>query len=249
MNYKAIIIDDETINLQLLQGLLAKYCPDLNIVATATNVNDGIEVILQHKPNILFLDIEIHGKTGFDILELIDDNAIQVILVTAFEKYTLKAFKYAVVDYLLKPIAIEELISAVSRCKARLLELQKQKDTIPPPDNEPEFIIVHQKDSIEIIKVIDIVHLDSSAGYTEIYTAQNRKILSSKSLSETEKLLPASKFFRVHNSHIVNFNHVLKLIRSKFGTLQMTNGSEIPISQTWRDEVHKRINLKTHTKD
>lgn len=133
MMIPAIIVDDDRINIKFLSNLILTYCPEISIVETATNVEDGIKALVLHKPQLLFLDIEIHSQTGFDILNLFEDASIQVIFITAHEKYAIKAIQYEVVDYVLKPIKIEDLLAAVKRCKVRLQSLQNQdKNTIQP---------------------------------------------------------------------------------------------------------------------
>lgn len=235
MPYPAIIIDDEALNISMLESIIEKFCPDIEVVASAANVSDGLQHIIAHKPKILFLDIELEDKTGFEILNLVKHPEMQVVLVTAFEQYTLQAFKYGVVDYLLKPIHIEELVAAVQRCINRITR-------VPPPPNT-QFLTVPQKDGTERIPFVDIIHFDANKGYTDIYTIHNKKIVSSRTLTDTEALLTPDLFFRVHHSHIVNNMHVRKLLRGANGSLLMSNGAEIPISYANRQDVLKWLGM------
>lgn len=244
MIYRSIIIDDDRINIDFLTELLRAYCPDVQVVATSTNTEDGLKKIIQHKPQILFLDIEIHDKTGFDVLKLVQDPGMQVILITAYERYAIQAIKMGVLDYVLKPVKVEELMSAVARCREKL---QRPGMVAEEPNVDTalqkEYLSIPHKDHIELILLSDIIHLDASGGYTEVYMVGNKKILSSRSLKENEDQLPVSLFLRVHNSHIINIRHINKLHRGKQGILIMNNGNEIPISTSRRKEVNERFHL------
>lgn len=243
MSISAVIVDDERINIKLLAGLIKNYCPDVEIVDTATNVNDGIKAVVRHKPQILFLDIEIHDKTGFDILKVIDEPSLQVVLITAYEKYAVQAFKYSVVDYLLKPIRIEDLVVAVKRCKARIQELKDNAANNNLLNEETDVLGIYEKDNITLLRFHEIIYLGAKGSYTEIGTNNNKKYVSSRSLKENEETLPANLFIRVHNSFVVNVHHIMKCIRNKNGLLVMRDGSNIPISASRKKEVYEKLHF------
>jgi len=243
MIYRSIIIDDDRINIDFLTELLRTYCPDVEVVATATNTEDGLKKIVQHKPQFLFLDIEIHGKTGFDILKLVQDPNMLVILITAYERYAIQAIQYGVQDYILKPVKVEDLMNAVARCREKAKRMVEQTE-VHRPEAAPlkEHLSIPHKDQIELVLFSDIIHLEALGGYTGIHTIDKRKIITTRSLKENEEQLPPAQFLRVHNSHIINVRHIQKLVRVKFGVFIMSNGSSVPISSARRREVGERFN-------
>ncbi len=236
----AIIIDDDSLNIDLLTELLKKYSPDVNILATATNVEDGIEIIVKHKPALLFLDIELHGLTSFDILAAIPDTKAHIIFVTAHKQYAIDAFKYYTVDYLLKPIKIQQLLLSIHKYKQLFVHDNSAHTSVK---RETSFLSVSQKDHIELIRVEDIIYLEASNTYTKIYTKDNKVHLSTKTLKENETNLIKSNFVRVHHSFVINIAYIDKYIRSKTGTLLLNNGVEIPISASKKKEISDLLNL------
>jgi two-component system LytT family response regulator len=230
-------------NIKLLSSLIKSYCPDLDIVSTATNVEDGIKKIINDKPQLLFLDIEIHDKTAFDILKVIDNKEIQIIFITAYEKYAIQSFKYSIVDYILKPVKIESLIDAVNRCKLRIEEFKQVVVPKQTSNSQVEFLTVHQKEHIEVLRLEDIIHLQALGNYTEICTTERKKIISSRSLKENEEHLPDSIFLRVHNSHIINISFIEKVVKNKNGSIKLKTGEEIPISTARKKDVYDRLHL------
>lgn len=237
---KALIIDDDKLNCKLIHNLLKKYCPDVLIAGTAYTVESAIEQIAHHKPNLLLLDIELHDKTAFEILNTIEPEQIEVVLITAHVKYAPQSFKYHVTDYLLKPIQITELVNAIRTCKKNLD--QKSLPPVPVQDDiNPKFIAVPNNEQVELIDITTIVRLESNNNYTTIYSSSNDPIVSSKSIKDYEQRLPSSLFFRVHNSHIVNLKCITKYIRSKNGSLILSDGSVVPISAGKKKELTDKI--------
>jgi two-component system LytT family response regulator len=243
MTYPTILIDDDRLNIDFASQLLTTYCPDLNIVATATNMEDGLAAIVKLQPKILFLDIEIHDRTGFDLLRLVRAQTdMEVVMITAHERYAIQALREGVTDYLLKPLKVDELMNAVARCRTRIsdsLAARSGSPVAPPRD----FLSVPHKDHVELIPISDIIHLQAIGGYTEIYIDKKRKMLSSRSLKENEDILPSPQFLRVHHSHIVNTHHIQRYLRTKTGAFRMTNGDEVPISSARKRDVSERFHL------
>ena len=243
VTYTAIIIDDEKININLLSKLINRCCPDIEIVATASNFENGIEAILQHKPALLYLDIEIHGKTGFDLLKCVDTSNMCVIMVKGYEKYAIQAIKSWVSDYILKPVQINDLIEATNKCIAQIQQKLAQNQVKEDPNLYTDFISIHHKDHIEIVKLEDIIQLESIGGCTQIHIIPDKMYTSSKSLKFYEKQLPPHIFLRTHNSYIVNIHHIVKYLKGRYGTLLMINDIEIPISLPKKKEVSDRLGL------
>lgn len=236
----ALLVDDDYSNNELLRVFLAKYCPSVFVIGTAESVDEALEAIQQVKPDLLFLDIELHGRTAKDILEVIDTNRIMVILLTAYEKYAIEMYKYNIIHYLLKPLEITQLISAVNKASKLFASIQK-------PDKQTEdqeldkFIALPDKEYLNIVKMDDIIRLEASSNYTNIKLNTGKTILSSRTLKEYEDALPKNIFLRVHHSHIVNLKYVTKYLRTKNGSLVFEDGSEIPISANRKKVLTERI--------
>ena len=237
---KAIIIDDNLVNIDLVANLVKKYCPDVSVVAECDNVETAVQKIKKLKPHILFLDVELHEKTAFDVLAQINDHFIQVILITAYEKYAIPSYKFNVTDYILKPIQITEFVAAVQKCKRNL---EKPAKTTISNEVEPRYIAIPNNEEIEMIEPQNIIHLDANGNYTWIYSEGKKPYLASKTLKEFEIKLSTKFFIRVHASHIINIRHIQKFYKSKNGSVQMNNGNIIPISANRKQELLDRIIL------
>jgi two-component system, LytTR family, response regulator len=237
---KAVLIDDDELNIILLQNLLSKYCPTVKVLGTATNVESALELVMNKQPDVLFLDIELHNLNATDLLNSLDLEKIQVIVISAHEKYALKMHKYPVTDYLLKPLQITELISSVNKAQ-RLLEKWRQAGLTNREHSASQYIALPERDHLNITNMQEIIRLEASGNYTKIITRDDKTIISSKTLGEYEGMLPDHQFLRVHHSHIVNLQYVSKYIRTKNGSLILKNGMEVPISANRKRDVTERI--------
>lgn len=237
---RAVLVDDDKLNSDLLINLLNKYCPGVIITGTAETVDEALEVIVATTPDLLFLDIELHNRSAKDILNSIDLDKIQIILITAFDKYALEMYKFHVVDYLLKPLAITDLISAVNKA-FKNIEKNKIADVNQLQQTSERYIALPEKDHMNITRMNDIIRLEAKNSYTQVFTKDHKSIISSKSLSDYEDLLPRHLFIRVHNSHMVNIKFILRYLRTKNGSLVMVDNSEIPISANRKKEVTEHI--------
>lgn len=237
----AIIIEDDFLNIDLIKNLCQKYAPEVNILGAADNVNEGIEMLVNLKPDLLFLDVEIHNQTAFDILNSINLNQLIIVMVTAHEKYALQALKANVADFLLKPVSILEFTKSMEKCLSIFQEQHKDIDSKSHTSQEVKHISIPYKEHIEIIQVDDILHLEAKGSYTIITTISNIQHTSSKPLKEYEARLPLNLFLRVHNSHIINVEGVSKYLRSRTGSLLLKNNTEVPISASRKNEVHERL--------
>ena len=238
----AVLVDDDDLNIILLENLLGKYCPSVNIIGQANCVEEALEVIIKTRPDIVFLDIELHNQTASDLLNAIDLETLQVVIISAFEKYALKMHKYPVTDYLLKPLLITDLISAVNKAQKNIeKEKNKQGDNNATSEKAEKYIAFPEKDHLSITNADEIIRLEAKGNYTKVVTKDEKSILTSKSLGDYEELLPRHKFMRVHNSHIVNLQYVSKYLRTKNGSLVLIDGTEVPISANRKKEVTERI--------
>jgi len=245
---RTIIIEDEQKSREMLAAIVEKNCPDLSVVGLAKNVKEGVEMIQNLKPELVFLDISMPDGSGFDLLEQVTGHKFDLIFATASDAHAIKAIKYSACDYLLKPIDMEELQVAVAR-------VVKKKNAIPNMENL-QFLIQHLKRSdehfqkitlptgnaYEIVNVKDIVRCEADGSYTTFYLSDKRKLMISAGLKHYEELLPEKDFIRVHHHHLINMNHVIRFLKEDGGYAIMSDGSKIEISRRKKETFMERLN-------
>jgi two-component system LytT family response regulator len=242
----AIIIEDEKSNIDNLILILHKYCSNVEIIATAENVITGIDVLKKHKPDLVFLDIEMPFGNGFEILESLPEISFEVIFITAYNHYAVKAIKFCALDYLLKPINVFELQSAIDRVekvmrrKAEDVRIQNFVQNLTNPQQDKK-IALPTSSRIDFFSVSSIIRCKGENTYTSFFIVNHNEILVSKNLKEYEQLLSEFSFIRVHQSHLVNVNHVKAYDKSDGGYLVMSDNSEIPVSRQKKDIVQKEL--------
>lgn len=242
----AVLIDDERNALDVLSSQLDKYCPEVTVKKKCQSGEEGINAILNIKPDLVFLDIEMPKVNGFEVLNQTKSHAYKVIFTTAYDQFAIKAFKYSAVDYLLKPIDIEELKSAVEKISlqnqndvnARIQSLFEQMSNVKPKSFK---IALPLGEGYEMVAFSNIVRCESESNYTTVYLADKRKITLSKTLKDVEENLVGSSFFRIHNSHLINTDFINKFYKGDGGYLVMDDGSQIPISRNKRDEFYEFV--------
>ncbi len=254
MPYPALIVDDEKNGRENLSGLISKYCPQLKIVAEAASVAEAIQKIGEFQPRIIFLDIEMPNGNGFKLLEHFKTFPFEVIFVTAYDNYAIKAIRFSASDYILKPINLNELISAVEKvCTHISLQTENERirqlyqNTINPANAR---IGIPVSDRIEFVEVKTIIRCQGESNYTHLYFTEKKPLLVAKSLVEFEELLADHGFIRVHKSHLVNMNHVISISKNDGGTLILSNGDSILISRRRKDfvaESLKCMSIKSFT--
>lgn len=237
----AIIVDDEEFARENLRILLEDYCPQVRVDGLASSASQARQMIEEHNPDLVFLDIMMPGEDGFMFLKSIEDRRFQVIFTTAFKDYALRAIKESAIDYLEKPIDIDDLQSAVGKAE----ELISQKKTTRVSDgrlskilenivltNSVEKTIVPTKDGLAIVKNTDIIHLEAFENYTTLYLAGGKRYVSSKSIKAFEDKLDPNMFFRVHKSHIINIAHHLKEFNRSEGNIAvLSDGTQVPVAR------------------
>jgi len=252
MSLNALIVDDEFHARSNLEMLLENYCDDINIVGSASSPSEARVVLNQNKVDVVFLDIKMPGEDGFQFLSSLDKKDFAVVFITAYNEYALDAFKADAVDYLEKPIDIDELIDAVEKIRKiknsekplamneDLIDLIK---SVVNKQMDFEKTSIPTKDGLVIVNNQDIVHLEASESYTTIYLVDGKKYLSSKNIKVFEENLNPNIFFRTHKSHIINFAHHLKEFNRSLGNLAvMSNGKQIPVSRRKLTEFLSKIN-------
>lgn len=236
---KALIIDDEENARSNLKILLNDYCPEVNVLAEAGSADEARRLIDEHQPELLFLDINMPNEDGFELLSSIQQKNFSVIFITAHNQFALKALKAGAIDYLEKPIDIEDLQKAVSKVSNKTSDgenvdygmiknlLQEYKN-----DSKSDIIAVPTLSGYEIIKVEDIIHLEADESYTKIFLTSGKKCTSSMTIAKYEKVLDDNIFYRVHKSHIINTRHHLKEFNRHEGNVAiMDNGEAIPVAR------------------
>ncbi len=247
---RAIIIDDESRSLKLLINLLSDYCKEVEIIGTANNVKEGYDLIQNKMPDVLFLDIEMQRETGFDLLLKFNEIPFDIIFTTAFQQYALQAIKFSALDYLLKPIDVEELklaLAKVAKNKYRN-ELSQKFDTLinnlKHPKSEQIQLALPSSDGLTIVQIQDIIYLRSDRQYTLFQLKSGEKIVTSKNLGEYEDLLLEHNFFRVHHSALINLNEIKKYVRGDGGLVLMSNGESIEVSKRKKEHFLKQFTKK-----
>lgn len=242
----SILVDDEIHNLENLEHLVKNHCPMISIVSKATSVDEALQQISQHKPDLIFLDIEMPHKNGFDLLDEVSEIDFEVIFVTAYDQYALKAIKSCALDYLLKPINTSELASAVNKVYSLVLEKrenQKLKLLVENLKNinEPNKIALPTAEELYFVSVTDIVRCKGENNYTLFFLHDNRSILVSRTLKEWDELLSEHGFIRTHQSHLVNSMHVKSFVKKDGGYILMKDGSRVSVSKHKKENTLKAL--------
>lgn len=239
---KTIIIDDEPHCIDRILSFIERYPNIFQVLATCNTVEEALDVVPTLKPDLVFLDIKIHNKTGFDFLKAIDQVDFKIIFTTAFDKYAIKAFKFSAFDYLLKPIDYHDFIDAIERLKTKInnsnIENQIKNLLINLKPKQKKIITIPSLTGFDTITVDDIIHLEADTNYTHIFT-KDRKILVSKPIKFYEDLLDDNTFIKTHKSHLININHVKKYFKGKRSYVLMSNNRNVPISVRRKDEFLK----------
>lgn len=245
---KAIIVDDEKSNIENLTLLLQKYCPQINLLGAALEVDSAVELINLHMPDVLFLDIQLGNRSGFDLLRLLPSKALEVIFITAFDKYGIEAIKFAALDYLLKPVSIPELIVAVKKAEEKVLARERNQQLafllshIKNDGLKPSRIALPQLHEVRYVEVSDIVRCEADNSYTSFYLITGDEIVVSRSIKEYTDLLKPIGFLRTHQSHMVNILYIKSWIKEDGGALLLVTGDKIPVSKPNRLGVQLALN-------
>ncbi len=242
-----VIVDDESKNIRILKKMLEEFCPQIRNIHEARDAQEAIKVIRSCKPDLVFLDIEMPYGNAFDLLDELRPVDFEIIFVTAFNNYALKAFRYSALDYLLKPVNIEELKTAVQRAADRFrskdinLQLNNLFQNLQEKNNLQQKIALPYKEGLIFIHFNDIIRCEAKGGYTIICVRGFEKIISSKNIKEYEDLLPETTFFRIHNSHLINLNAVKKYHRGRGGYIEMEDDSRIEVASRRKDDFLARF--------
>lgn len=242
---KAIIIDDIEQARITLKKDLQVYASDITIIGEANGVVEGAKLLKSMTPDVLFLDIQMQDGSGFDLLDILKDIPFKIIFITASDAHAIKAFRYAAIDYLMKPVDPDELIAALAKFREQKLnENEKYKllnESLKNHQKPHERLALHTQDKIHIVNINDILRCESNVNYTEFYFSNGKKLLVTKTLKDFEDLLSDQGFYRVHQSHLVNTKFIKEFVKTDGGYLLMNDGSNVPVSTRKRPEVMKML--------
>ena len=247
---KAVIIDDEPNAREKMQLMLDRYCKDVQVMARAKDAEEGIAAINEHRPDLIFLDIEMPVLTGFDMLKQIPEINFEIIFTTAHDHYAIKAIKFSALDYLLKPIDLDQLQEAVKKVaerkteKSSLAQYQTLKDNLQKQHTAMDQLAVPAHTGMIFIKVPDIIYCEADSNYTKIFLGDKQKIVSSRTLKEYEELLEDSGFIRIHHSYLVNKIHVRQYLKGEGGQIVMNNGIALDVSRRKKEQVLEKLKNK-----
>ncbi len=242
---KAVLIDDDESNLSSLSEKISNHCKQVRIIRCCDNPEEGIRVIDELKPDLVFLDIEMPQMNGFVMLQQLTFRNFDLIFVTAYDHYAVKAIRSCALDYLVKPVEIEELKRAVARAedKKEQPSSSAQLDLLIAhlQKTQTKLLTIPTSDGLRIIAIEEIIYLEASDNYSNIYLSTNQKFLVSRTLKDFEELLPEDTFIRIHNSTIVNKYYVDRYIRGEGGQVVMRNGNVLDVSKRKKSDFLRTI--------
>lgn len=231
----ALIVDDESASRRNLRNLLAKFCPEINIIGEASTVEEGHELIELHQPQVLFQDICMPGTAGLEFVEYLLPYKLQVIFVTAFDNYTMRALKASAVDYLLKPVKISELKDAVNKLfEARHFEYEKLLRNFGQQLSGPEKlekIALPSQNGFELVDIEKIVFIEADNSYAKVHMTEGKPLLISKSIGDFDKILEPENFYRIHNSYLINLKQMTEFTSIDGGMVHMSGEAKLPVAK------------------
>jgi two-component system, LytTR family, response regulator len=230
---KAVLIDDEAHSLETTELLLAHYCPDVMIVGKTEDADEGIKLINELRPNLVFLDVSMPKMTGFELLKNLTHRTFELVFTTAHDQYAVRAFQVGAVHYLLKPIDGEELRNAVQRVREKQAILKLDVTSIlqqVTAHRQPKIAVPSVK-GLEMVEIDNIIRCEADSNYSTIYLISG-KIVVTKTLKELDQILASYNFVRVHHSHLINLAHLKTYLKGEGGTVILSNGEHINVSRS-----------------
>jgi len=244
-----IVVDDESKSRESLKILIEDFCEGVTVKALCQDVSEAMQAIAEHKPDVVFLDIQLQRETGFDLLDKLKDVEFEVIFTTAFSEYAIKAFKFSAIYYLLKPIDIQELklaLSKVEKRKGNVMSerLQQLLQNLRSGVSDNYKLALPTSDGLVFVKVGEILYCQASSNYTEITLTDGRKYIVSRTLKEYEDMLAEQNFYRIHHSYLINLNEIKKYVRGDGGYVIMNNDKSLDVSKRKKEGFLSRIGAK-----
>lgn len=243
---RAIIIDDELDCVKLLSLQLKMSCPQVEVVSECVTGDDGVKAIDKHKPDVVFLDIEMPKMNGFQLLESLSDINFNIIFVTAYDRFAIKAFRFSALDYLLKPVDTKELQKAVhkaerfSRTDKGQLEILKQQLQLADNISNKKIALPFQN-GVTFVDIDTILYCEADNNYTRFILSKGEEHIVSKTLREVQEVLEDRNFLRVHRQYLVNLDHIKKFVRGEGSYLVMTDSKSIPVAKSHKDQLMSKF--------
>lgn len=245
---KAVVIDDEINNQELISNLLKSYAENIQVVGLADSVESAYNTIQEHQPDLIFLDVQMPDGTGFDLLKKFEKINFKIIFVTAHQEFALEAFKYSALDYILKPLSPTNLLAAVKKVEETMgsdelnMKLKILLNNIAEPIKNKKKIVLKTMERIYSVDLDDIIRFESDGGYTKVYLTDGKRIMVSKTMKEYDDLLLDAGFLRVHHSHLINMNHLFCFEKAE-GHVVMKDDSVVPVSNRKKDHLMELLNM------
>ena len=243
---KALIVDDEPHCVQIMKNLLISH-RSIQVCGHAHNLDEALKSIRAKRPDIVFLDIQLGGQTGFDLLDRLELIDFDIIFTTAYHDFAVKAFRYSALDYLLKPIDKEDLKNAIEKTYARsnFDHLRKQlnalRENLVSANPSHQKVAVPTSDGFMLLEIAAIIKCEADSNYAYIYTVDKNRVMISKPLKHLEDLLPENLFFRIHQSVLVNLDFASRYYKGKGGYLKLKDGSKVPVAVRRKEELMQRL--------
>lgn len=245
----SLIIDDEQHCTDALAADIKKYCPGIEVLAVCNSAKEGILAIKKHKPQLIFLDIEMPWMNGFEMLEMLEAINFSIIFTTAYDKFAARAFRISAVDYLLKPVDSEDLKAAVRKAQEKIdsasgaVNIQNLLHNMRQPEQQQK-IALPNREGYEFTRVDSILYCTAEGAYTKVYLTDKRSMLISRTLGDIEEMLPHDIFIRIHHSTIVNLNAVTHYLRTDGGYVVMNTNEKLMVSKARKDALLQKLGLK-----
>ena len=247
MLIKTIIVEDELHSMYVLTDFIGQLAPDLSVAGSASHIDNAVELIESHAPDLVFMDVRIGDGTGFDVLKKLTSRNFELIFITAYDNYALDAFRFSAIDYLLKPIGMNEFEEAVQRARKHLAEKNQMRNLDVLLHNLVQKSEQHKKINIATVSGYDFVELcnvvwcKSDNTYTTFFLLDKTRITSSRNLGYYEDLLIRNNFCRIHHGVIINLNLITKYVKGKGGYVTMADGAELEVSQRRKNDFLSRL--------
>jgi len=243
---KALLVDDEVAAIRSLELLLSQFCKEVEVIGTANSGDDALTIVLKNKPDIIFLDIEMPRGSGFDFIEKCTDRDFEVIFITAYDNYALKAFKYSAIDYILKPIDIDELVKAVEKvARLRRANINSKNKYYALFENLktiiPTKMVVKADNNFEYIDLPDVLYFESLNGRIVVNFLNSKITYIDDNIDDIENKLCEKHFFRIHKNFLVNMDQIKRITKGNIHVIELNNGKELPINQDIKDSLIQQI--------
>lgn len=244
--YSACIIDDESNSREVLELMIQENHPELEIVGSAANLQQGIQLIRACRPDVIFLDVEMPGGSGFDLVKQLEEPLPEIIFCTAYGHYAIKAIECSALAYLLKPVSSQKLHEAIEKVKLKNNALQRslQRHILEEqlnPAREPTRFLIHTVEDTKVIRFDEVVCCVAESNYTHIHLADGSKILASKTLKDFETILYHPYFFRIHHSYLINLHFIKRIIRSEGCMVELPNNVILDVSRSRREALMQKV--------